>query len=55
MGKRVIPILLHCDYEQLPERLRRFHAMDFHNFERYLTGAREREGLRVKTGHFYSV
>jgi len=45
MGKRITPILLRSDYEQLPGRLGRRQAMDFHNFDRYLTEVRERGGL----------
>ncbi len=44
MEKRITPILLRCNYDQLPERLGRHQALDFHNFERYLIEVRERGG-----------
>ena len=44
MEKRIAPILLCCNYDQLPDRLARHQALDFHNFERYLIEVRERGG-----------
>jgi hypothetical protein len=42
MQKRITPIVLRCDFDQLPKRLARHQAIDFHDFERYLMELRDR-------------
>ena len=42
LQKRITPILLRCDVAQLPDRLRRLQAVDFHNHERFFVEVRMR-------------
>jgi len=44
LQKRIAPILLRCNFDDLPARLERLHALDFHNFEMYLSEVRSRAG-----------
>ncbi len=36
LGKRIVPILLRCEKQQLPDRLRALHCIDYHDYRRAL-------------------
>jgi hypothetical protein len=44
MQRRITPLLYRCDVDDMPERLRRHQAIDWHTYEAYLTRVRERGG-----------
>jgi hypothetical protein len=44
MQRRITPLLYRCDVDDMPERLRRHQAIDWHTYEAYLTRVKERGG-----------
>jgi Trehalose utilisation/TIR domain len=44
LGRRITPLLYRCDVDDLPDRLRRCHAVDWNSHELFLTRVHERGG-----------
>jgi hypothetical protein len=42
LQRRITPLLYRCDVDDLPDRLRRHEAIDWHTYEAFLTRVRER-------------
>ena len=48
LGKRIVPILLRCSSDQIPQRLRSLHCADYHEFESLITQLTDRLKRRGK-------
>lgn len=46
LQKRITPVLLRCDVSQLPDRLKRYEARDFHEMDLYIEEILSRKGGR---------
>ncbi len=44
LQRRITPLLYRCDVDDLPDRLRQYQALDWHNYEAFLTRVRQRGG-----------
>ena len=50
MQRRITRLLYRCDIDDLPERLRRYQAIDWHTYETYLRRVKERGELDENDG-----
>ena len=47
LDKRIVPLLYQMPPAKLPERLRKFHAMDFSQLNKFVDQVKKRQGSQI--------
>ena len=48
LNKRITPVLLRCNVDQLPDRLRIYQSVDFHDIDKYINQIKTRKEYNIK-------